>query len=128
MTRHFTLEQMMTAIDGSGGITLTVSQRLACDWVTAKRYIEKWETTKAAFASEGEKILDIAESVVHRNIRLAYEQQTKTGQPVDAGDAKWVLSRKGKVRGYADKAEIEIDTTEPIVFRVKREESKEPDA
>ena len=123
MTRHFSLEQMMAAIEGSGGITLTVSQRLQCDWLTAKRYIEKWESTKAAFASEGEKILDIAESVLQRNIRIAYNLQRDpiTGKEsiVDTGDVKWLLARKGKPRGYADKLEAEVGTADERPFEVK---------
>ena len=130
--KNYSLDIMLDAIKGSGGITLTVAQRLQCDWMTAQKYINKWETSKTAFEAEGQQILDIAESVLERNIRIAYNQQRdpQTGEEhlVDTSDVKWLLSRKGKIRGYADKAEIEIDTTEPIVFRIKREESKETDA
>lgn len=115
MTKGYSLEKILEVIDGSAGITLTVAQRLGCDWITAKRYIEKWETTKQAFAAEGEKILDVAESVLERNIRIAYQQQRnpETGetQIVDTSDVKWLLSRKGKSRGYADKSEHEISGT-----------------
>ena len=130
--KNYSLDIMLDAIKGSGGITLTVAQRLKCDWMTAQKYINKWATSKTAFEAEGQQILDIAESVLERNIRIAYNQQRdpQTGEEhlVDTSDVKWLLSRKGKIRGYADKAEIEIDTTEPIVFRVKREEPKETDA
>jgi len=108
MTKNYPLEYVLKQIDGSGGITLTVAQRLGCDWLTAKRYVEKWETTKRAFEAEREKVLDVAESVVNRNIQLAYRMQNETQQPVDSGDAKWVLSRLGKSRGYADKQELEL--------------------
>jgi len=111
MVKGYSRERLLEAIKGSGGITLTVAQRLGCDWVTAKRYIEKWESTKEAFRSENEQILDVAESVLSRNIRLAYRQQEDTGLPVDSGDAKWLLARKGKRRGYADKQEIEYGGT-----------------
>jgi len=109
MTKNYPLDHVLEQIEGSGGITLTVATRLGCDWITAKRYIEKWETTKRAFEAEREKILDVAESVVNRNIQLAYRQQNETQQPVDSGDAKWVLSRLGKQRGYADKQELELE-------------------
>jgi len=109
MTKNYPLEHVLEQIEGSGGITLTVAQRLGCDWLTAKRYVEKWETTKRAFEAEREKVLDVAESVVNRNIQLAYRMQNETQQPVDSGDAKWVLSRLGKSRGYADKQELELE-------------------
>ena len=105
---------MLEAISGSGGSTLTVATELRCDWITAKRYIEKWETTKRAFEAESEKVLDVAESVVQRNIQLAYRKQIETKQPVDTGDAKWLLSRKGKARGYADQQETELVGTVPV--------------
>jgi hypothetical protein len=118
MAKNYSLETMLEAISGSGGITLTVATKLSCDWITAKRYIEKWETTKRAFEAEREKILDVAESVVNRNIQLAYRQQNDTQQPVDSGDAKWVLSRLGKARGYADKQEIDLQGENDITIRV----------
>ena len=114
MAKNYSLETMLQAIEGSGGITLTVATRLQCDWITAKRYIQKWETTRMAFEAEGEKVLDIAESVVNCNIQLAYQKQNETQEPVDAGDAKWLLSRKGKARGYADKLEQEYSGVIPI--------------
>ena len=123
MTKGYSLERILEVIDGSAGITLTVAQRLGCDWLTAKRYIAKWEATKKAFAAEGEKILDVAESVLERNIRIAYQQQRnpETGetQIVDTGDVKWLLSRKGKARGYADKSEVELAGKDggPIIIR-----------
>ena len=49
MAKNYSLETMLQAIEGSGGITLTVATRLQCDWITAKRYIQKWETTRMAF-------------------------------------------------------------------------------
>lgn len=108
MTKGYTREHVLEQIEGSGGIMLTVARRLGCDWMTAKKYVNLWKSTKAAFESESEKILDVAESVLQRNIQLAYRRQNETQVPVDSGDAKWLLSRKGKARGYADKSEVEV--------------------
>jgi hypothetical protein len=38
---------------------------------------------------------------------LGLRQQQEQRAIVDSGDAKWLLSRKGKARGYADKLEQE---------------------
>ena len=108
--KNYPLQVVLEAITGSGGITLTVASRLHCDWATARKYIDKWETTRNAFEAEGQQILDIAESVLDRNIRIAYKQQrnpdTGEEQIVDTGDVKWLLSRKGKTRGYSERTEI----------------------
>jgi len=121
--KNYPLDIMLDAIKGSGGITLTVAQRLQCDWMTAQKYINKWETSKTAFEAEGQQILDIAESVLERNIRIAYNQQRdpQTGEEhlVDTSDAKWILSRKGKERGYADKSEVEVGTAKGSPFAFK---------
>ena len=106
--QNFQREQIMEAIQGCGGITLTVATRLGCAWHTAEYYIKKWVSTKQAFDAEDEKTLDRAESLVKRNIDLGLKIQQDTKKPVDSGDAKWILSRKGKSRGYAPKSEHEI--------------------
>jgi hypothetical protein len=97
---------MIEAISGSGGIMSTIAKRLRCDWKTAKTYVNKWESTKQAFENEHEGILDMAESLLFRNMQLATKQQADGGVPVETGDAKWILSRKGKARGYTERQEI----------------------
>jgi len=101
----FDRQKVLDAIEGSGGTTLAVAGRLGCAWHTAKAYIEKWESTKQAFEAETEKTLDRAESLIARNIDLGLRIQQETKLPVDSSDAKWVLSRKGKDRGYAERLE-----------------------
>jgi len=108
MTKNYTRDRVLGAIRESGGITKIVATRLACSWATARKYINKWSSTRDAFEAESEEILDVAESVLQRNIQLAYKQQGETQRPVDSSDAKWLLSRKGKGRGYADKSEVEL--------------------
>ena len=89
-------EDMLEAIKGSGAIVSTIAKRLGCKWITAKRYIEKWEATRQAFADEQETILDMAESKLYESIQGGNTQ-----------DAKWLLSTKGKDRGFNEKHEIE---------------------
>lgn len=103
MARHYTKEQVLEAIDGSVGITLTVAQRLECTWETAKNWINRWEETRVAFASETEKILDVAEGKVFKAI--------KDG---DIATAKWVLARKGRHRGYDETAMLKVDDSNPL--------------
>jgi len=112
MTKGYSREKVLKAVTGCGGVVQTVAQRLGCSWKTAKRYIDKWTSTREAFEAELETILDIAESVLFRNIRVAYQaQRVETDHGieyvrVDLGDVKWLLSRKGKDRGYDQRQQV----------------------
>lgn len=107
MTRDFALDQVLTAIEGSGGVMSTVASRLNCHWTTADRYVHLWVSTREAFEAEQEEFLDDCENLLRENVRLAKKEQEETGKPVDAADAKWVLARKGKDRGYVERTEQE---------------------
>ena len=120
MSRHrdFTKEQIIEAIKGSGGIMSTIAGRLDCAWDTAKRYVNEWVCTKQAFENEREQFLDACESVLERNVQIAMSVQ-KTGEMADTSDAKWVLARLGKDRGYTERAEVEA--TQEVTLRVRYE-------
>jgi hypothetical protein len=85
---------VLEAIAGSGAITSTVAKRLGCGWMTARKYIQKWESTRSAFADEEETVLDMAESVLFGAVK-----------DHDIQAAKWLLSKKAKARGYSDRIE-----------------------
>ena len=92
----FQMEQVLSAIEGSGGIMSNVARKLDCAWDTAKAYCLKWDETKQALVNEQETILDIAENTLVDKIKEGDEQS-----------AKWYLSKKGKHRGYGDSVAIE---------------------
>ena len=107
MSKNFSREQILQAIENSAGIVLTIAKRLSCDWHTAQAYIEKWEGTRAAYQDECEKVLDLAE--------------TKMIEVINTGDGpmiRYLLSTKGKSRGYTEKQEHEISTPEGKPIRV----------
>ncbi len=97
---------ILDAIEGSGGVILTIANSLGVDWHTAKRAIEESPEATAALEAEMSKRLDLAEGVILMNIQMAAKQQRK-GYFADTSDAKWYLSKKGKGRGYAEKLELE---------------------
>lgn len=103
MARHYTKEQVLEAINGSVGIILTVSKRLDCTWETAKNWVNRWEETRVAFASETEKILDVAEGQVFKAV-----------QNGDITTAKWILSRKGKHRGWNEDNTLKLANGDPL--------------
>lgn len=106
MSKNYSKEQVLEAIKGSHQNMSKISRNLDCDWRTAERYANLWECTKKALADEGEKILDIAEMVIEKSI---IEGNTQ--------DAKWLLSKKGKKRGYGDKLEVETSGNQTIVLK-----------
>ena len=93
---HYTKDEVLEAIKDSGGIVNTIARRLDCVWITAKRYTEKWAETRQALADEQETVLDMAESTLYQSIRDG-----------DTQDAKWLLARKGKHRGFNERHEID---------------------
>ena len=83
-------QDFVDAIPGSGGIISAIAQRVGCNWYTAKRYIEKYPTVRRAYDDECEKISDLAETVIIKDIQTGSVQT-----------AKWYLTMKGRGRGYA---------------------------
>ena len=95
MSRKPTKKQTMKAIDGSGGIMSTIATRLGVAWATARLYVNNWDETKALYEIENERVLDLAETTVLNSIKGGEVQ-----------DAKWLLSRKGKQRGYGEQVDV----------------------
>lgn len=97
---------LLEAIKGSGGVVSVIADALGVAWHTADKAIQESEEAKQALSNEMEKRLDLAESVVIKNIEMAEKQQSK-GYFADTSDAKWYLSKKGKNRQYGEKLEVE---------------------
>lgn len=93
---QYTAEQFINAIVGSGGIISTIAKRIGCDWHTAKKYCDTMPTVKRAYDAECESVLDLAE------VRLI-----KKIDEGDMGAIKYILSTKGKKRGYTERQEID---------------------
>lgn len=106
-TDQYSAKQFIEAIPGTSGIVSTIARKVGCSWGTAKKFIDEYPTVKAVYEAEQESILDIAESVLINNIKLALKEQQEGKKPADSADAKWLLARKGKGRGYAERTEVE---------------------
>jgi len=101
-----TLENVMTAIKGSGGIKVVIAQRLGVNRSTVDNYLKRWKQAADAYAEEVETTKDYAESVIVGNIRIA-AKQAASGEAADSSDAWKYLSFKARERGYVVKKEIE---------------------
>lgn len=96
-------EQVLNAIKGSYGIVLTVAKKLGCESRTAKKLIDRWEETRNAFEDEGDHILDISENQVYKAVLEG-----------DIATAKWILSRKGKHRGWNEDNTLKLANGDPL--------------
>jgi len=101
-------EQVLAAVKGSMGIMSTIAARLdKCGWHTAQRYVNRWEETRAAYADECERSLDMSES-----------QLLKAVQAGDGQMIRFHLMTKGKHRGYTERTEVTGAEGAPVQIRV----------
>ncbi len=108
MGNGYTAQVFIDAIAGTGGIVSAIARKVGCDWYTAKKYIDNYPTVRAAYDAECEAMLDLAESAVLRNIKLAAQGEG------DTADAKWYLTKKGKRRNYGDAVEVTGEGGGPV--------------
>ena len=73
----------------------TIARRLSCLWHTAKDYIDADPELFQMLQNEMKGVLDMAESVLFKNIENG-----------DSADSKWILSKLGKDRGYGDSVDL----------------------
>ena len=93
-------KKIKDAIPKSAGIISTIASRCGYEWHTVKKAIDNSEELTALYTAEQETVLDMAEGILYKSVQAG-----------DTGDAKWLLSRKGKNRGWADKMEVENSGT-----------------
>lgn len=96
--KNYSMETVLKAIKDCDAIVSNVAKKLKCEWHTAQRYLDKWETTRKAFNNESENILDFTESMLMQNIKKGDMQAIKFK----------LSSRHGRKRGYGEKQEIEL--------------------
>lgn len=113
MRRRYKAADFEPHIKDSGGIISTIAKNVGCDWLTAKLWIEKNATLSALYEAECETVLDVAESVVYGNVQAAAKLQAdarkvNTAVIVDSADAKWLLTKKGKRRGYGEESDVTL--------------------
>lgn len=99
----FTTEQFIKAIPKTAGIITTIAKKVGCNWHTAKKFIYSHPTVLAAYCDECESILDLAESKLYEAIQAG-----------DAQMVKYILSTKGKSRGYVERNELTGKDGKPI--------------
>ena len=92
-TKH-NAQDIITAIEKSGGIKTTIAKRLGVHRHTIDNYLERFPTAKQAYENEVESIGDMAETVIISAL-----------QDKDIATAKWYANNKLKDRGYVIRQE-----------------------
>ena len=105
-TKH-SAEQIIKAISGTAGIVSNLAYKLGVNWHTAKGYIDRMPSVAKAWADECEVALDLAENQMMRAI------QGGDGQMI-----RYLLSTKGKKRGFTERQEHTGADGEEIVVKI----------
>lgn len=66
---HYTAQQFIDAIPGTGGVIAAIADKVGCAWNTAKKYIEEYSTVNQAWQNERNRITDIAEHNIVTSIK-----------------------------------------------------------
>ena len=105
--KDYTEKDILEAIYNSSGIVSNIAESLKCSWGTAKIYIDKYPSCIEALNDENESILDLAEN---KMLELIEEKDDKM--------IRYLLSTKGKKRGYTEKTEVGITVNEDNEFKI----------
>lgn len=103
---QYKASDFISKIPGSGGIINIIAQRVGCDWHTAKKYIDEYQTVNDAYKDECESVNDLAVSIILKSIQGGNTQ-----------DAKWWISRKRRDQ-FGDNVDVKqnIEGDIRIVF------------
>jgi hypothetical protein len=112
-----TVDEIITAIKGSGGIKVNITQKLGVSRPTLDSYLTRWVSVRQAYDEECQITDDVAESVIITNIRLALQKQKDTREPVDSSDSKWWVERRRRDKFSLRHEHTGADGAD-LVFRV----------
>lgn len=108
MAYHYTEEQLIEALQESRGVVAVVARKLGCDWITARRHIDKHPAAKEVEKAEREALCDQCEATM---IGLLKSDEDK----VRFNAAAFYLERLGKYRGFNVRQEVEMVGQPPVV-------------
>jgi len=106
-SKNYTAAIMLKAIKGSKGVVSNVANKLDCDWMTADKYIKMYPECVEAMRAESESMLDKCENVLFNKVEEG-----------DTDIAKWVVSKKGKDRGYGDQIKVDMNVDEDTLNKL----------
>jgi transposase-like protein len=90
----FRVEQVIQAIQDTGGVVSKAAQRLGCSRRTVQRYVQQYATVAQALLDERESMTEVAELALFDKIREG-----------DLSAITFYLRTQGKDRGYSERQE-----------------------
>jgi len=105
-------ELLTEACKNSHGIISVVAERLKIHRTTCKNYLDKCPEAMAVLDAERQVMLDFAESTIVKGMRNG-----------DTTSARWLLSVKGKDRGYNEKLDIDVTGRLSVVYLDRQDEA-----
>ena len=112
--KNYKKEDVLKAIDGSGGLITTIANRMHCDWHTAKKYIDKWTETRRAYADSMETVLDFVEGKAIERVKEG-----------DGSMIRFILATKGRKRGYGEKPVVDESAEDDAELRIIIDDDKQ---
>jgi hypothetical protein len=103
--RKLTLNKVKKAIQGTGGIISAIAEKCGCDWHTADKFIKEHDELIELLRCETEAVLDVGEMGLFNAV-----------ESNDPWAIQFLLSRKGKHRGYGEKVEVDNKNPAPVIF------------
>lgn len=103
---RYTEKQIENVLREMKGMKFLAAQRLGCDHMTIQRRIEQSPHLQAVLAEETGKLVDLGELKLHSKV-----------QEGDVAAIKYLLSSKGKDRGYGEAAELRLTGSADVEHR-----------
>lgn len=108
---------LIEAAEKAQGIVSYLATLLNLDNRTVKRYLEMVPEAKKAFESGREIVIDKAESEL---LRMAFDRTN----PRQFDAVLFLLKTVGKTRGFTEKTETEVKSSQPIVIQLDADDAK----
>ena len=127
--------RFLRALPGTGGIKIRIMETLDCSRNTLNHYLNKedWDDVRQAYEDECNSIGDLAEETVREGIELrsttlatcpdcnieiscpeckkpiyVFDRDTVQAMNTATKNARWMLSRKHKERGYGEESRVTV--------------------
>ena len=104
----FTVNKVIKAITGTGGIKTQIAKNLGCHRFTVDNYIEKYATIKRAYEEERNRVGDMVEAKIIEKCNEG-----------DCGMLRFYARTKLSDRGYVERQEISGVGGKPIPHTIK---------
>lgn len=90
---NLTAAEIKRHIKGSGGVITEVAKSIGCCWETARKLVNKYESTRRAFDVEWQEISDRVEKSIVKKIDEGSESMMKFYATTKMRDRGWAIKQ-----------------------------------